>query len=131
VLVHATPRQATAIVRAMKCVATGDGADTLTAADATAIEPMAGHIRPVIFSWHLGIELNPVAGKWTGALHPGKFWVAWERGAETMGDPFGAGWDFWAMAPAALDELQRRFRIPPLAPGDAATDDRPGFKPIE
>lgn len=62
------------------------------------LEPMAGHILPVIFSWHLGIELNPVAGKWTGALHP----------------------------------LQRRFRIPPLAPGDAATDDRPpGFKPIE
>lgn len=37
-LVHATPRQAAAIVRAMKCVATGDGADTLTVADATAIE---------------------------------------------------------------------------------------------
>jgi hypothetical protein len=96
------------------------------------LEPMAGHILPVIFSWHLGIELNPVAGKWTGALHPGKFWVAWERGAETMGDPFGAGWDFWSMAPTPLEDLQRRFRIPPLAPGDAATDDRPhGFKPIE
>ena len=37
-LVHATPRQAAAIVRAMRCVATGDGADTLTAGDATAIE---------------------------------------------------------------------------------------------
>jgi hypothetical protein len=43
VLVHATPRQAAAIVRAMKCVATDDGADTLTAADATAIEPEALH----------------------------------------------------------------------------------------
>ena len=96
------------------------------------LESIAGHILPVIFSWHLGIELNPVAGKWTGALHPGKFWVAWERGAETMGDPFGADWDFWAVAPVAVVDLQRRFRIPPLAPGDAATDDRPdGFKPIE
>ena len=37
-LVHATPRQAAAIVRAMKCVATGDGADTLTSAAPTAIE---------------------------------------------------------------------------------------------
>ena len=37
-LVHATPGQAAAIVRAMKCVATGDGAGALTAADATAIE---------------------------------------------------------------------------------------------
>jgi hypothetical protein len=26
------------------------------------LEPMAGHILPVIFSWHLGIELNP--GAW-------------------------------------------------------------------
>jgi hypothetical protein len=58
--------------------------------------------------------------------------VAWERGAETMGDPFGADWDFWAVAPVAVVDLQRRFRIPPLASGDAATDDRPdGFKPIE
>ena len=68
-LVHATPRQAAAIVRAMKCVATGDGADTPTVA---------------------------------------------------------------AVAPTALEDLQRRFRIPALAPVDAATDDRPqGFKPIE
>lgn len=37
-LVHATPRQAAAIVWAMKCVATGNGDDTLTAADTTAIE---------------------------------------------------------------------------------------------
>jgi hypothetical protein len=96
------------------------------------LEPMAGHILPVIFSWHLGIELNPVAGKWTGAFHPRKFWVAWERGAETTGDPFGADWDFWAMAPHPLEDLHRRFRIPPLASGDAAIDDRgDGFKPIE
>ena len=96
------------------------------------LEPMAGHILPVIFSWHLGIELNPVAGKWTGALHPRKFWVAWERGAATIGDPFAAGWDFWAMTETALEDLERRFRIPPLDPGDAATDDRPkGYTPIE
>jgi hypothetical protein len=49
-----------------------------------------------------------------------------------MGDPFGAGGDFWAVAPTAREDLQRRFRIPPLAPVDAATDDWPhGFKPIE
>ena len=135
-LVQATPRQAAAIVRAMKCVATGDGADTLTAA-ATAIEPEALHEAitcphdsthllsdystspqgellvstftagmhppsrwpgtPVIFSRHLGIELNPVAGTGRGALHPGKFSVAWERGTETMGDPFGASWELLSM----------------------------------
>lgn len=96
------------------------------------LEPMAGHILPVIFSWHLGIELNPVAGSWTGALHPRKFWVAWERGAETTDDPFAAGWDFWTRAATPLEELVRRFHVPPLDPGDAAADDRPpGFKPIE
>jgi hypothetical protein len=38
VLVHATPSQAAAMVRAMKCVATGDGADALSVADAMAVE---------------------------------------------------------------------------------------------
>ena len=96
------------------------------------LEPMAGHILPVIFSWHLGIELNPVAGSWTGALHPRKFWVAWERGAETTGDPFSADWDFWAHAEAALEDIERRLHIPPLDPADAATDASPkGYKPIE
>ncbi len=36
------------------------------------------------------------------------------------------------MAGTAVEDLRRRFRIPPLAPGDAAADDRPpGFTPIE
>jgi len=43
-----------------------------------------------------------------------------------------ADWDFWSMAGTAVEDLRRRFRIPPLAPGDAAADDRPpGFTPIE
>jgi len=37
-LVHATPPQARAIVRAMKCVATGHGVDVLSPVDAMAIE---------------------------------------------------------------------------------------------
>ena len=96
------------------------------------LEAMAGHILPVIFSWHLGIELTPVAGKWTGAFPPQKFWMAWERGAETTGDPFAADWNFWVLTETALEDLKRRFRILPLGPGEAAADDgREGFKPIE
>jgi hypothetical protein len=95
------------------------------------LEPMAGHVLPVIFSWHLGIQLNPLAGSWTGALHPRKFWVAWERGAETIGDPFAADWDFWALAETPLEDLKRRYAIPPLDPHDAAAEDRPqGFSPV-
>jgi hypothetical protein len=95
------------------------------------LEPMAGHVLPVIFSWHLGIELNPLAGSWAGALDPRKFWVAWERGAEATGDPFAADWDFWSLAATPLEDLKRLYRIPPLDPRDAAADGTPkGFAPI-
>lgn len=95
------------------------------------LEPMAGHVLPVIFSWHLGIELNPLAGSWTGAFHPRKFWVAWERGAGTTGDLFAADWDFWALAEMPLEDLKRRYRVPRLDPRDTAATDKPkGFAPI-
>lgn len=84
---------------------------------------LSGHILPVIYSWHLGIELNPVAGSHTGAFDPGKFWVAWERGAATTTDVFGAGWDFWAVVAEDLDGLRRRYGIPPLEPRYAALGD--------
>ena len=45
-------------------------------------EPMSGHILPVIMTWHLGVELVQFAGKFSGALDPEKFWVAWDRGSE-------------------------------------------------
>lgn len=32
--------------------------------------PMAGHVLPVIFSWHLRTQINPVAGEAGGALDP-------------------------------------------------------------
>ena len=38
--------------------------------------PMSGHILPVIWSWHIGIQLNPVAKRATGALDPEAFWLA-------------------------------------------------------
>ena len=84
---------------------------------------MSGHILPVIYSWHLGIELNPVAGSHTGAFDPEKFWVAWERGSATTTDVFGAGWDFWAVVGEDLEALRRRYGIPPLEPRYAALGD--------
>ncbi len=83
-------------------------------------EGMGGHILPVIFSWHLGIELNAFAGATTGALDPEKFWNAWERGACCTVDTFGPDFDFWALVREPLDGLRRRFGIPPLAPEEAA-----------
>jgi hypothetical protein len=36
-------------------------------------EAMAGLVLPVLFSWHLGIALNEVAGAAKGALDPQEF----------------------------------------------------------
>ena len=63
-------------------------------------EPMSGHILPVIFSWHLGIQLNAVAKSATGALDPEAFWLAWARGAAVNTDTFAPAWDFWAVVPS-------------------------------
>ncbi len=85
--------------------------------------PMEGHILPVIYSWHLGIEFNQLAGSYRGALDPAKFWVAWQRGAATGADTFGPGFDFWAWAEEPLDNLRADAGVPPLEAAHAATSD--------
>jgi hypothetical protein len=85
--------------------------------------PMEGHILPVIYSWHLGIEFNKLAGSYRGALDPAKFWVAWDRGMRTEGDAFGEEFDFWAHVEMPLSRLQDEFAVPPLDPRYAAYSD--------
>jgi hypothetical protein len=75
--------------------------------------PMEGHILPVIFSWHLGIKINDVAGSATGALDPREFWHAWARGAAVTEDLFAPDWDFWGCVEETVAALQRRYGIPP------------------
>lgn len=82
--------------------------------------PMEGHILPVIYSWHLGIEFNQLAGSYRGALDPAKFWVAWERGARTHLDTFSQSFDFWALTETPLVDLRETFGVPPLDPVHAA-----------
>ena len=79
-------------------------------------EPMSGHILPVIFSWHIGIELVENAGSHEGALDPEAFWQAWSRGRATPGDVFARDWDFWSVADVPVTELQDRYGVPPLDP---------------
>jgi hypothetical protein len=74
--------------------------------------PMAGHVLPVIFSWHLGVQLNPVAKDATGGLDPEEFWHAWSAGGVTTVDTFAKDWDFWNYAEMPLIELRRRWSIP-------------------
>jgi hypothetical protein len=83
-------------------------------------EGMSGHILPVIFSWHLGIVLNPLAGSATGAFDGEKFWRAWERGRITTLDTFGADWDFWGLAEVPLAQIRSDYRVQPLDAAHAA-----------
>lgn len=75
--------------------------------------PMAAEVLPVLFSWHLGVKLNEIAGAATGAYDPARFWTAWERGAATTVDIVSADWDFWGVTEVPLEELRRNYGVPP------------------
>ena len=72
---------------------------------------MAGHVLPVILSWHLGIALNDVAGSAKGALDPKEFWHAWARGEAVTIDLFGPAFDFWAATAEPIDALRSGFGL--------------------
>ena len=74
-------------------------------------EAMSGHVLPVIFSWHLGIALNELAGAAKGALDPREFWHAWARGEQMTIDLFGPAWDFWAATREPIDALRTRVGV--------------------
>jgi hypothetical protein len=74
---------------------------------------MACHVLPVIFSWHLGIALNELAGAAKGALDPQEFWHAWARGERMQVDLFGPAWDFWAATPEPIDSVRTRIGLQP------------------
>lgn len=78
--------------------------------------PLAAEVLPVLFSWHLGIELIELAGATTGSYEPERFWTAWERGGATTTDVVDAGWDFWGVVGEDLEELRRAYTVPPLDP---------------
>ena len=75
--------------------------------------PMEGHILPVIFSWHLGIEINKLAGSFRAAFDPEEFWNAWVRGSEMTVDLFSPEWDFWTHVDEPVDVLRLRYQVSP------------------
>ena len=74
--------------------------------------PMAGHILPVILSWHLKIAINDVARDARGALDPAEFWRAWAAGAAATMDTFAPSWDFWQWVAEPLSTLRQKWSIP-------------------
>jgi hypothetical protein len=77
------------------------------------INPMSGHILPVIFNGHLGIKFNDVARFTTGGLDPSEFWHAWARGSDMTVDIFAPDWNVWDWAELDLEEVRRRFNVSP------------------
>jgi hypothetical protein len=71
--------------------------------------PMEGHILPVMFSWHLGIEINTLAGSFRGPSDPEQFWSAWVRGSQMTVDLFSPEWDFWAHVEEPIGVLRQRY----------------------
>lgn len=90
-------------------------------------QALAGHILPVILSWHLGVPLADLAGSATGALDARKLWVAWGRGDGTSGDTFSPDWDFWAATAQPLDDVRGALSVAPLDPADAAGGEDPDW----
>jgi hypothetical protein len=72
---------------------------------------MSGHVLPVIFSWHLGIALNELAGAAKGALDPQEFWHAWARGERMTVDLFSPAWDFWAATREPIEAVRARIGV--------------------
>jgi hypothetical protein len=74
-------------------------------------EAMSGHVLPVLFSWHLGIALNEVAGAAKGALDPQEFWHAWARGERMKVDLFAPEWDFWAATREPIETVRTHIGL--------------------
>jgi hypothetical protein len=79
--------------------------------------PMAAEILPVLFSWHLGVKLDPLVASDEGGYEPRKFWTAWDRGDSMKVDLLSEEWDFWAAAEEPLDELREAYGLPPAEEG--------------
>jgi hypothetical protein len=75
------------------------------------INPMAGHILPVIFNGHLGVRFNDVATPATGGFDPREFWHAWARGRDMTVDLFAPDWSVWDWVEHDLDSLRREWNV--------------------
>jgi hypothetical protein len=109
----ATPHDATHVISGYDTSFRGEILVSTFTAGMHPINPMAGHILPVIFNGHLGVRLNDVATPATGGLDPDEFWHAWARGRDMTLDIFAPGWAVWDWVERDLDELRREWNVTP------------------
>jgi hypothetical protein len=113
----ATPHDATHVISGYDTTFRGEILVSTFTAGMHPINPMAGHILPVIFNGHLGVKFNDVATPAHGGLDPDEFWHAWARGQEMTVDLFDPGWDVWQWVERDLGTLRRDWNVTPAGHG--------------
>jgi hypothetical protein len=109
----ATPHDSTHVISGYDASPRGEILVSTFTAAMHPINPMAGHILPVIFNGHLGVKFNDVARYTTGGFDPDEFWHAWARGRETTVDIFSPSWNFWEWVEHDLEDVRRTFNVSP------------------
>ncbi len=108
-----TPHDCTHVISGYDTSARGELLVSTFTAGMHPINPMSGHILPVIFFFHFGEQLNDVGHAGKGGLDPDEFWHAWARGQEMTVDIFAPGWNVWEWAERDLEELRREWNVAP------------------
>jgi hypothetical protein len=112
-----TPHDATHVISGYDTSARGELLVSTFTAGMHPINPMSGHILPVIFIFHFGVALNDVGQAGTGGLDPDEFWHAWARGADMTIDIFAPDWNVWDWVERDLQDLRRAWNVVPPGPG--------------
>lgn len=108
-----TPHDCTHVISGYDTSARGEILVSTFTAAMHPINPMSGHILPVIFNGHLGVKFNDVARFTTGGLDPDEFWHAWARGADMTVDLFAPDWTVWDWVERDLEELRHAWNVAP------------------
>lgn len=109
----ATPHDATHIISGYDTSYRGEILVSTFTAAMHPINPMAGHILPVIFNGHLGIRFNDIATPAKGGFDPNEFWHAWARGRDMTIDLFAPDWSVWDWIEQDLEKLRRDWNVAP------------------
>jgi hypothetical protein len=109
----ATPHDSTHVISGYDTSYRGEILVSTFTAGMHPVNPMAGHILPVIFNGHLGVKFNDVATPATGGLDPEEFWHAWRRGGDMTVDLFAPGWNAWDWVACDLEALRRDWNVTP------------------
>ncbi len=112
-----TPHDSTHVISGYDTSARGELLVSTFTAGMHPINPMSGHILPVIFFFHFGEQLNDVGHAGKGGLDPDEFWHAWARGEAMTIDIFDPKWSVWDWIERDLEELRRDWNVTPSGRG--------------